>query len=54
MTAHHLGRVLDEIDRRLKAQDRLIAALQAEIQNLYARLRDSRDFAREEFKTFSA
>jgi hypothetical protein len=39
MTAHDLGRVLDEIDRRLKAQDRLIAALQAEIQNLYARLK---------------
>jgi hypothetical protein len=38
MTAHDLGRVLDEIDRRLKAQDKIIAALEAEIRNLYARV----------------
>ena len=39
MTAHDLGRVLDEIDKRLARQDKLIADLQAEIQNLYARLK---------------
>jgi len=39
MTARDLGRVLDEIDRRLKAQDKIIGALEAEIRNLYARLK---------------
>ena len=29
----------DQVDKRLKAQDRLIADLRAEIQNLYARLK---------------
>lgn len=29
----------EQVDRRLKAQDTIIADLQAEIQNLYARLK---------------
>jgi hypothetical protein len=38
MTAAEMYKILDAIDRKLKAQDRCIADLQAEIQRLYARL----------------
>jgi len=39
MTAAEMYRILDEIDRRLDRQDKRIADLQAEIQNLYVRLK---------------
>jgi len=39
MTAHDLGRVLDEIERRLKAQDKHIAALEDQVRDLYSRLK---------------
>jgi hypothetical protein len=39
MTAAKMYEILDAIDKRLAKQDRLIADLRAEIQNLYARLK---------------
>jgi hypothetical protein len=36
MIAAEMYKILDEIDRRLTRQDRLISDLQAEIQRLYA------------------
>lgn len=39
MTAAELYEILDQVDRRLDKQDKIIASLQAEIQRLYSRLK---------------
>jgi hypothetical protein len=39
MTADKMHEILDEIDKRLSKQDKIIAALESEIRNLYARLK---------------
>jgi uncharacterized coiled-coil protein SlyX len=39
MTATEMYRVLDEIDKRLAKQDKLIAMLESQIRDLYGRLK---------------
>jgi uncharacterized coiled-coil protein SlyX len=39
MTAAEMYRILDEIDKRLDKQDKIISALQDQIRDVYNRLR---------------